>query len=252
MKRCVFASRNLKELMRDPLSYVFCLGFPIVMLLIMSIVNDSIPAEVNMTIFNINNLSAGVAVFGFTFIMLFMALQVSKDMSGAFLTRLYVSPMKAADYVIGYTIPMLFTAIVQCVITLAVSYGISIYVDDVLEPLNLLYTVIVFIPSEIMFLGFGLLFGSMFNDKAAPGLCSIIITLASMLGGIWMDVDGLGGTLAKVCKVLPFYHCVKSGVCAVNGVFEKMLPHIAVIGAWAVGVYLVAILAFAKKMKRDK
>lgn len=114
----------------------------------------------------------GVAVFGFTFIMLFMALQVSKDMSDAFLTRLYVSPMKEADYVIGYTIPMLFTVIVQGVITLVVSYGISIYVDDVLEPLNLLYTVIVFIPSKIMFLGFGLLFGSMFNDKAAQELCS--------------------------------------------------------------------------------
>ena len=40
-----FAGRNLKELLRDPLSYIFCLGFPLVMLVIMSIVNQSIPPE---------------------------------------------------------------------------------------------------------------------------------------------------------------------------------------------------------------
>ena len=54
-----FSGRNLKELLRDPLSYIFCLGFPLVMLVIMSIVNQSIPPEAGMTIFNIENLAGG-------------------------------------------------------------------------------------------------------------------------------------------------------------------------------------------------
>ena len=37
----VFAVRNVKEILRDPLSYIFALGFPVVMLIIMTIVNNS-------------------------------------------------------------------------------------------------------------------------------------------------------------------------------------------------------------------
>ena len=58
MKRVlVFSVRNFRELIRDPLSYIFCLGFPLVMLIIMTVVNKSIPPEAGMTIFNIENLS---------------------------------------------------------------------------------------------------------------------------------------------------------------------------------------------------
>ncbi|MGN1109564.1 MAG: ABC transporter permease, partial [Oscillospiraceae bacterium] len=116
-----FSSRNIKELLRDPLSYIFCLGFPLVMLVIMSIVNQSIPAEANMTIFNIENLSAGIAMFGLSFVMLFTCLTVSKDRSGAFLTRLYASPMRSADFIAGYMLPVLVLALIQLVISFAAS-----------------------------------------------------------------------------------------------------------------------------------
>lgn len=116
-----FSGRNLKELLRDPLSYIFCLGFPLVMLVIMSIVNQSIPPESGMTIFNIENLAGGIAMFGQSFIMLFTCLSVSKDRSGAFLTRLYASPMKSFDFIAGYTFPVLALSVIQSVITFAAS-----------------------------------------------------------------------------------------------------------------------------------
>ena len=43
MRLTVFASRNGKELLRDPLSYLFCLGLPLMMLILMTIINGSIP-----------------------------------------------------------------------------------------------------------------------------------------------------------------------------------------------------------------
>ena len=108
MKRVlVFSVRNFRELIRDPLSYIFCLGFPLVMLIIMTVVNKSIPPEAGMTIFNIENLSCGIAMFGLSFVMLFTTLSVSKDRSGAFLTRLYASPMKSMDFIAGYMLPCL-------------------------------------------------------------------------------------------------------------------------------------------------
>ena len=111
MKTLVFAGRNFRELLRDPLSYIFCLGFPVIMLTVMTIINKSIPPEANMTIFSIENLSSGISVFGMTFVMLFTALQISKDRCGAFLTRLYASPMKPYEFIIGYTIPIMIIAI---------------------------------------------------------------------------------------------------------------------------------------------
>ena len=83
-----FAVRNGMEILRDPLSYIFCVGFPLVMLVVMTLVDRSIPAEAGMTIFRIDNLAGGIAVFGQMFVMLFTAITVAKDRSGAFLMPL--------------------------------------------------------------------------------------------------------------------------------------------------------------------
>ena len=48
-----YSDRNRKELLRDPLSYVFCLAFPLVMLVVMTLVDTSIPRESGMTVFHI-------------------------------------------------------------------------------------------------------------------------------------------------------------------------------------------------------
>ena len=50
MRIKAFCIRNIKELLRDPLSYIFCLGFPIIMVTIMTIVNNSIPKEAGIEI----------------------------------------------------------------------------------------------------------------------------------------------------------------------------------------------------------
>ena len=117
-----FTVRNIKEMLRDPLSYIFCLGFPIIMLVIMSLVNSGIPAEAGMTVFRIDNLCGGIAVFGLTFIMLFTALSISKDRSGAFLVRMYATPMRSSDFTVGYLLPMLVIAVAQMLITFIASF----------------------------------------------------------------------------------------------------------------------------------
>lgn len=189
-KISAFAVRNVKEILRDPLSYIFCLGFPLVMLVVMTLVNESIPAQANMTIFRIDNLAGGIAVFGQTFVMLFTALCVSKDRSGAFLVRMYATPMASMDFVLGYILPMLIISLVQTTITYVAAFVVSLIVGGELSVGGLLLSLLSLIPSAVMFIGFGLLFGTLFHEKAAPGLCSIIISLGSFLGAIWFDAEG--------------------------------------------------------------
>lgn len=249
MKSIVFAKRNFKELVRDPLSWVFCLGFPIVMLVIMTIINNSIPAEAGMTLFGIESLAPGIVVFGLTFVMLFACLLIAGDRNEAFLLRIFTSPMKSSDYIMGYILPLIVLCFGQVIVTLIASLITAVLSDTSLNIPNMLFSIVTAIPSMLMFIGFGLLFGMLFNKNAAPGLCSIIISLSGMFGGIWMDVDSIGGTLGDICKALPFYHCVKSARSAFAGDFSGSMAESGIVFIWAAVVVTVSILVFRKKMR---
>lgn len=251
MRATVFAGRNAKELLRDPISYIFCLGFSLVMLFIMTVVNESIPKEANMVIFRIEYLSGGIAVFGLTFVMLFTCLQVAKDRGSAFLLRLYASPMTAADFIVGYILPILAIAVAQSAVTYIASVAVGAVTGYTFSVGGLLLAMFVLLPADLFFIGTGLLFGTIFNEKAAPGLCSIIITLSAILGGIWMDVENLGGGLKSVCEALPFYHIVTAARAAVLGNNGEIMPHLLIAAAYAAAVFVLSVIVFARKRQKD-
>ena len=97
MRTLNFARRNFKEILRDPLSLIFGLGFPLVLLLLLTAINRNVPAEV----FTIEALTPGVAVFGLSFLSLFSALLIARDRSSAFMARVMASPMTAWDFILG-------------------------------------------------------------------------------------------------------------------------------------------------------
>ncbi len=251
MRSIIFSRRIGKELLRDPLSYIFCLGFPLVMLIIMTIINQSIPKEAGMTVFQIQSLAPGVALFGLTFVMLFTCIQVSKDRSSAFLTRLYASPMKAVDYLGGYTFPTMVISVVQIIITFIAAIVIGRISSFQFQIANIFLCILVLLPSALLFIAFGLFFGTLLNDKAAPGICSIIISAASILGGVWMDVDSLTGTFKTICQVLPFYQGVSAARNAIQGNYAELVQPLVIILAYAIIIYILSSLLFQRKMQSD-
>ncbi len=250
-KAVAFSSRNFKEIIRDPLSYIFCLGFPLVMLAVMTFVNDGIPEEAGLTIFRVDNLAGGIAVFGLTFVMLFTCLSVAKDRSGAFLVRLYATPMTSGSFILGYVLPTSLLAVLQLIATLAASLVVSLITGIELNALGLLLTLLSLLPTVVMLIACGLLFGTLFSEKAAPGLCSIVISLASFLGGVWFDADGVGGVLLDICNALPFYHAVKAARMASALDFDGYLPHLLITLAYAVVITAASVIVFKHKMKAD-
>lgn len=97
MRSLVFASRNRKELLRDPLNLAFGIGFPVVLLLLLSAIQANIP----VSLFEISSLSPGVAVFGLSFMSLFSGTLIAKDRTTSFLMRLFASPLTASDFILG-------------------------------------------------------------------------------------------------------------------------------------------------------
>lgn len=251
MRAKVFARRTVKEILRDPLSYLLSMAFPILMLIIMTIIDASIPAEANMTVFKINNLAPGIAYFGLTFIMLFTCIQISKDRATALIMRLQASPMKPFDFIFGYILSVILLAVMQMVITYAASVVVSLITGVSLPIGRLLLSIIALMPSAIMLISFGLFFGAIVNEKAAPGLCSIIISLAGIIGGIWMDVDSLGGVLLKVCKWFPFYHGVKLARQTISGNVDDIGKTILIVLAWMLGILLLSVFSMDMKLRKD-
>ena len=107
MRMMTFAKRCAKEILRDPLNVFFGLGFPIVLLFLLSAIQANIPVE----LFEIERLAPGIAVFGLSFMTLFSATLVSKDRESSFLQRLYTAPLKPANFILGYMLPLLPIAI---------------------------------------------------------------------------------------------------------------------------------------------
>lgn len=248
-----FAKRNLLEISRDVLSYIFCAAFPIVMLIIMTLVNSSIPKEAGMTIFRIDNLEGGIIIFGQTFVMLFTAITIAKDRSGSFLIRLFATPMKSSDFTYGYILPMILIAVVQALISSVAALIISLIVGVKLELFGILLTFAAMLPSAFMFVAIGLIFGTLFNEKAAPGVCSIIISLGSFVGGIWFDAEGAGGVLYKICRCLPFIYCTKTVRSAIklDISWESFWLPLIIVSASAAVLSGLGILCFRKRMKAD-
>ena len=75
MKMFTFAKRCMKEILRDPINLAFGLGFPLVLLVLLSAIQANIPVN----LFEINTMTPGITVFGLAFITLFSATLVAKD-----------------------------------------------------------------------------------------------------------------------------------------------------------------------------
>lgn len=88
MKSLTFAKRNIKEIIKDPLSLVFCIGLPLFLLVMISVMQKSIKVDQ----FEIEIFAPGIIVFSFAFITLFSSMLISGDRKSSFLIRLFTSP----------------------------------------------------------------------------------------------------------------------------------------------------------------
>jgi len=248
MKTFIFALRNTKEIIRDMFTLVFGLVFPLVLLILLTAINAGIPEEAQMTLFDISNLVPGIAVFGLSFISLFTATLVSKDRCTSFILRLFTSPLKASDYIIGYTIPLVPIALLQSLICYLASLAFGLKLSA-----NILLAVAVNLPTAVMFIAIGLLCGTVFNDKAVGGICGALLTnLSAWLSGTWFDLSLVGGTFEKIAKLLPFVHAVDAGRFALSGEYSQIVSELLWVGVYALVISIAAIVVFKVKMKQDK
>lgn len=241
MRMLTFAKRCVKEILRDPLNLAFGLGFPVVLLLMLSVIQSNIP----VSLFEIASLTPGITVFGLSFMTLFSATLLARDRESSFLQRLYTTPMKAKDFILGYMLPMIPIAMVQGLICYAVAMVLG------LQPtVHIVYAVLMIAPLSVFYISLGLLCGSLFNVKQVGGICGALLTnLSAWLSGVWFDLDLMGESFRNFASFLPFVHAVELERAMLSGIFEGTLTHLLVVLVYAVAITGGAILIFLYKMK---
>ena len=241
MRMLTFAKRNAKEILRDPLTLFFGLGFPLVLLVLMSVIQANIP----VSLFELPHLTPGVTVFGLSFMTLFSATVIAKDRGSAFLSRLYTTPLTPTDYLLGYTLPMLPIAAAQCAVCYlgAILLGLDVTV-------HLLSAILMIIPVSILYIALGLLCGSILNEKQVGGICGALLTnLSAWLSGVWFDLSLVGGTFRKIADALPFVHAVELERAVLAGNYDAIAPHLLWVLGWSLVLMAAAVFLFLRQMK---
>ena len=243
MRMFTFAKRCTKEILRDPINLAFGLGFPLVLLLLLSSLQKNIPVE----LFDIDTLTPGITVFGLSFLTLFSATLIAKDRESAFLQRLYASPLTGLDFILGYMLPLLPLAISQTIICylFAIPLGLTVSV-------NIIYAIIGIIPMAVFNIALGLLCGSILGVKQVGGICGALLTnLSAWLSGVWFDLKLVGGFFEKIANVLPFVHAVEMEKALFSGNLELALTHVIPIILYSVLITVIAVLSFLRQMKKQ-
>lgn len=241
MRLLTFARRNAKEILRDPLTLFFGLGFPLVLLVLMSVIQANIP----VSLFELPHLTPGVTVFGLSFMTLFSATVIAKDRGSAFLSRLYTTPLTPTDYLLGYTLPMLPIAAAQCAVCYlgAILLGLDVTV-------HLLSAILMIVPVSLLYLALGLLCGSILNEKQVGGICGALLTnLSAWLSGVWFDLSLVGGTFRKIADALPFVHAVELERAVLAGNYDAIAPHLLWVLGWSLVLMAAAVFLFLRQMK---
>lgn len=186
-----------------------------------------------------------MAVFGLSFLALFTALLIAKDRGASFMARLFTSPLTGRRLYPGLSVAAAShrPGAEPALPVGGASLGLAA------SP-RLLLCAAVNLPVGLVHIALGMLCGSLFNEKAVGGVCGALLTnVSAWLSGTWFSLDLVGGAFKTAAYALPFANAVDAGRAALAGDYGRIMPHLWIVLAWALGLLLLAVAVFARKMK---
>ena len=235
--------RNLIEIIRDPLSLIFLMGLPLVMEVLFYFLFHELTAQ-----FEMKYLAPGIVVFSQAFLSLFSGMLIAIDRSSSFLTRLYVTRTRSYEFITSYVLSLLPIALIQSVIFFIIG-GI---LDTSIFKLNMLVGILLSLVTSILFIGIGILLGSICNEKSIGGVASVVIAGQSVLSGMWFPTEGINPSMVTFMKCLPFKNATDLLRNVINGIgntFNDLWLPLIITVVYALVVLIIAIAVFKYKMK---
>lgn len=241
MRFMSLAGRTFKETYRDPLVISLGVGLPVVLLALFVSIGKNAPLD----IFKPVNITPGVIVFSFGFLIMFISTLLSKDRQSAFLTRLLTSPLKSSDFILAYTLPYIPIVLVQIIVgyLTGIAFGAP-FTWRIFE------AVIILLLVAIACIGLGLIFGSLFTENQVAGFGSITIVIISLFSGAWMDLEAVGGIFKGLGYALPFAHAIEAcRAILTDNTDVDLWRHFYWVLGYAVALFSGGLIAFHLKTR---
>ena len=240
---CALTKRNIKEILRDPVSLIFTIGLPLVMEVGFYYLFHEMTSQ-----FDMKYLAPGIVIFSQAFITLFMGILISSDKNSSFLNRLFVTKTKSYEFIISYVLSIIPLILLQSILF----FLVGVIIEPTLMKIEIVYCILLSLLTSLLFLGLGIIFGTICSERSVGGIASIVVSCQSILSGMWFPIDDMGNGFTLLMKILPFKNATILIQNSLNGITnitnEFTYPLINVLVYTAI-VLILAIILFKKKMK---
>lgn len=238
MRSLELAKRNLKEVWRDPLSLGITVGLPILLLLVLQAFGGVDP------FFTPTVLTPGIVLFGFVMVMFSSAMILARDRESALFARLLTAPVRAGEFVAGYSLPFLGVAILQGIVLFGIGALLGLEIDG--SP-GLVFLVLAVL--AVFYIGLGMMLGSLLSLGPVSGAYAVILLL-TIFGGAWMDLEAIGGVFQSLGDAFPFAHALDAtrDVMIDGAGLADIATDLSWVAGYTLAVVVLAIFFFRRKM----
>jgi ABC-2 type transport system permease protein len=186
----------------------------------------------------------GIAVYGLMILIATAAEIIAGDREKGFLSRMFTTPARPSDFILGYSLPFIPVLIVSALVYLGVGMGLGLTIVG-----NLGHAFLIFFLIGLCAIGVGMIVGSLIKSESQAGISWLFIVPMAMISGAWFTVDRMPSVLKSIADVLPFIHAIDASRAVVNGSsFSAITLDIYWLFGWAVVLFATGILLFRRTM----
>ena len=192
----------------------------------------------------VNFYAPGIAVYGLMILISTAAGIIAGDRERGFLSRMFTTPAKPWDFILGYSLPFIPVLIISTLIYLGVGIALGLTIVG-----NLGHAFLVFFLIGLCSIGIGMIVGSLVKSESQTGISWLFIVPMAMLSGAWFTVDRMPSALKSIAGVLPFIHAIDASRAVLNGSsFSAIILDIYWLVGWAVVLFMAGIMLFRRTM----
>jgi len=192
----------------------------------------------------VNFYAPGIAVFGLMILISTAAEIIAGDREKGFLARMFTTPARPSDFILGYSLPFIPVLIVSTLIYLGVGMALGLTVVG-----NLGHVFLIFFLMGLCSIGIGMIVGSLIKSESQAGVSWIFIVPMAMISGAWFTVENMPSAVKSVAGALPFIHAIDASRAVLNGSsFSAITLDIYWLVGWAVVLFAAGIVLFRRTM----
>ena len=192
----------------------------------------------------VNFYAPGIAVFGLMILISTAAGIIAGDREKGFLARMFTTPARPWDFILGYSLPFIPVLIVSTLIYLGVGMALGLTVVG-----NLGHAFLIFFLIGLCSIGIGMIVGSLVKSESQAGVSWIFIVPMAMISGAWFSVEGMPAAVKTVAGALPFIHAIDAARAVLNGSsFSAIILDLYWLIGWAVVLFAAGIVLFRRTM----